>query len=174
ERGGPEPRMPGEPFDTTVSTLRSVTCADAGACVAVGDQGSIARSAGAGTGWTPRPSGIELPPGQLAVLGTPALFGVDCATTTVCVAVGGYGTILGSTDGGDTWSQRPSAVSQANDDPRELYDVTCPTATRCLAVGAYGEIVTSDDAGVSWPRIGSPTPYALNGVSCSGGGTCAA
>ena len=46
---------------------------------------------------------------------------IDCPTSTTCFTVGLEGTLLVSTDGGDTWLILPSGTSE------NLVDVTCPT-----------------------------------------------
>jgi phosphatidylinositol-3-phosphatase len=166
KRTGPLAKNPGETDPSAVSTLRAMSCTGSGACVAVGDEGSVATKADAGAEWEGRSEGASALP--LA----PNLFGVSCTDAGTCVAVGSYDTILRSTDGGESWDKRPSPLEKPSG--HELRGATCFAESDCVAVGAYGEILRSDDAGSSWDPIGSPTPYSLNGVGCSAGGTCAA
>ncbi|MCW2960586.1 MAG: hypothetical protein JWM90_973 [Thermoleophilia bacterium] len=75
------------------------------------------------------------------------------------IAVGGTGTILRTTDSGDTWTARASGTTQ------HLIDVTWSSATRVIAVGAAGVVVTSEDAGLTWTVRTSGTAQELQGVA---------
>jgi photosystem II stability/assembly factor-like uncharacterized protein len=166
ERSGPLPKTPGETDGSAVGTLRATACMDSGACVAVGDEGSVVSKGGPGDGWVPRSSGLHVP------LQTPNLFGVSCTGPGLCVAVGGFDTIVSSTDGGQSWSKQTSPASEPIGE--ELHAVSCFTGSDCVAVGAYGRVLKSRDGGSTWSEIPPPAPYSLNGVGCSSGGTCVA
>ena len=163
ERKGLVPVTPGNRTDPAVATLRAATCSDAGACVAVGDEGSVATKAGPSAPWLPALSGTR------GSQWTPTLFGVSCPGAGVCVAVGSYGTLLRSADGGRSWSTQSPAQPGA-----ELYGVDCFSESACVAVGAYGTTLRSTDAGSTWTEIAAVTPYGLNGVGCTAAGTCVA
>ncbi|MFL5894568.1 MAG: alkaline phosphatase family protein [Thermoleophilaceae bacterium] len=162
ERSGLVPRTPGDPAPTSVAALRSVDCMDSGACVAVGDDGSIATKAGPADSWRGTDSGVRQPPA------TPPLFGVGCTGAAACVAVGGYGTILRRAGATADWQKQASTTSN------ELYGVDCWSDADCVAVGAYGTALTSHDGGAGWSPAAPATPYPLNGVSCTADGRCAA
>ncbi len=96
------------------------------------------------------------------------LEGVSCATTSACVAVGDAGTILASSDGGESWSARSSGVGDG------LMSVNCADASDCVAVGDGGTVLTSSDGGATWSSRPSGTDAALNGVSCPRAVVCVA
>lgn len=77
---------------------------------------------------------------------------------------GWNGTILRSTDAGETWSPVKIPVTA------DLYSVTCLDANTALAVGGGGNILRSTDAGETWVKIDSPTGETLNSVASTGGG----
>ncbi len=96
---------------------------------------------------------------------------VACSTARICVAVGGTGTILSTTDGGVTWHKRYSGT------PVGLDAVTCVTKGVCLAVGEQlvhylnvhystgdrgGAILTSQDGGLTWRQRHNPMDTYLN------------
>lgn len=99
----------------------------------------------------------------------PAIYGIDCPTTTSCIAVGSGGTVLTSEDNGQIWQQRDSSITET------LLDVDCPTTTFCIAVGEYGVIYTTADWGNSWqiPDY-KALPYDLAAIDCPTTETCIA
>jgi photosystem II stability/assembly factor-like uncharacterized protein len=118
---------------TSGAGLRSVACATASDCIAVGDYGAIWTSADAGNTWLLRPSGT-----------TETLSGVTCASPSLCIAVGSstsQSVTLTSSDKGLSWTRRlgPGGLS-----------VICVTEQRCLSVNGSGYVGITDDAGVSW------------------------
>ncbi len=72
------------------------------------------------------------------------LFSVSVIDPKNAVAVGYYGTILQTQDGGETWLGRESGTS------RSLYSVSMPDAKHGWAVGQLGTILRTDDGGVTW------------------------
>lgn len=75
----------------------------------------------------------------------------------IILAIGVNGTILGSTDGGETWAARNSQVSLS------LNGITYGNGT-FVVIGAGGTILTSTD-GVSWAPRYSGTDQDLYGVT---------
>jgi photosystem II stability/assembly factor-like uncharacterized protein len=64
--------------------------------------------------------------------------------------------ILGSTDGGTTWTRQFAAAAP-------LLAGHAPAAGVCWIVGARGIVLLSRD-GVSWQQVASPAPVDLTGV----------
>src|SRR5581483_3777188 len=81
---------------------------------------------------------------------------VDANTGTV---VGEYGTIVRTTDGGNSWT------IQANDTTQTLWDVSFTDVSHGTAVGEGGTIVTTTDGGANWVTQPSGTTLQLRGVS---------
>ncbi len=101
------------------------------------------------------------------------LEGIDCATTSQCVAAG-VGT-ASSTDGGVAWKLKVPT------NPISLSGVTCPTSTNCLAVGTVasqgGTILSTTSGGLAWKTAKTfPISSALSlyGVACSTASNCVA
>jgi len=84
------------------------------------------------SGWTRQESGTTYTLNSVSF--------VDANTGT---AVGGHGTILRTTDGGDTWTQQESGTTAI------LYGVSFADADRGIAVG-YRTTVRTDDGGATW------------------------
>lgn len=118
------------------------------------------------------------------------LHGVDCPTSTFCVAVGSYtvsgGSIwaMSATWNGTSWTLQ--TVSKPTGSIRTvLLDVSCSSASACTGVGIYrdsGGLQTSFVErwnGTSWSHQTSPNPVGstntvFQGVSCVSGGLCVA
>ncbi|MGY2288604.1 WD40/YVTN/BNR-like repeat-containing protein [Pseudomonas sp. SDO528_S397] len=107
--------------------------------VAVGDRGHILYSDDQGTTWAQ----AKVPTRQLLT----AVFFADAQHGW---AVGHDAQILGSTDGGVTWTR------QYQDLKREapLLDVWFKDASTGFAVGAYGALVHTTDGGTTWEEVG--------------------
>ncbi len=79
-------------------------------------------------------------------------------------AVGPAGTILKSTDGGESWARKDSGTQQG------LWGVAVSSDGRTLwAVGSFGTILKSTDSGESWALKSSGTKADLVGVAASSG-----
>jgi len=136
-----------------------------------------------GTRW--RDLSAARPPGAASI----NLTGVSCAAATVCLAVGfyikssgGLG-MLAETWNGTTWTLHPPI--RPGGMPGDLTGVSCATARACMAVGSY---VNSSGArlalaeswnGTAWTVRPTAQPAnsdgsELNGVSCTGAGSCTA
>lgn len=72
------------------------------------------------------------------------LFSVSVVDDKNAVAVGYYGAIMQTQDGGDTWLRRESGTR------RSLYSVAMPDAKHGWAVGQLGTILRTDDGGATW------------------------
>jgi hypothetical protein len=170
--------------------LNSVSCPAAAKCVAVGFFGPTADSSVAlslaehwnGSTWArktaPAPAGIE----------DPGLFGVSCATTTSCVAVGfgtnstGHQLPIAELWNGTSWSGQTLPLPFGASDA-QLLAVSCSAATACTAVGASESGGTSKTLAERWNGSGwtaQTTPNqagaanTLLGVSCPTATACTA
>ncbi len=74
------------------------------------------------------------------------LYGVAAAGDLV-LAVGYWGTVLRSVDGGQIWSHQPTPTD------RTLYAVSLGDESRGWAVGAGGTLLQTTDGGVSWHKL---------------------
>lgn len=72
------------------------------------------------------------------------LFSVSVADDKNAVAVGYYGSIVETDDGGNTWHERPSGTTKS------LYSVSMADDKHGWAVGQVGTILRTDDGGVTW------------------------
>lgn len=101
---------------------------------------------------------------------------VACATMRLCVALGGSGLVLRSTDGGATWapgaSQLPMNVAP--------WSLTCPTSDECIATGVAtdfttakftSETFTSSDGGNTWTTWSDPSG-SPTGLTCTSALVC--
>ena len=173
----------------TDSRLRSVSCASASACAAVGfteNSGGTEVTLAErwnGTGWqiqsTPNPTGAK---GSV-------LTGVTCAPASTCTAVGYYQSssagqlALAERSNGTSW-QVHSTPMPAGVRDSELDGVSCVGASVCSAVGNYatlaGEFALAERwSGTSWKLQSTPVPAGakdveLNGVSCTSASACTA
>lgn len=175
---------------------------DAGKGVAVGVAGTIYESADAGMNWAPVNHGltelallavdkrgshtiavgqaglvmVEKAPGEWIKIDTgesSRLFSVSVNTQGFAAAVGEFGAVLKSADGGVTWTATaPDWAAFA--DPNafgtgepNIYAVSVAESGEITLAGEFGVILRSSDAGASWrvlrpvtPRV--PTLFALH------------
>ncbi|MBX7099767.1 MAG: hypothetical protein K1X89_18775 [Myxococcaceae bacterium] len=121
---------------------------------AVSNSGYIAKNALATTspgGWVQQGAGVT----------TQALNGVAAITLNAVQAVGQGGTIVGTTNGGTTWTEDPASTIVTTN---TLFSVSCRAASgaeACLAVGAQQTILKWD--GTTWTTkfAGGATPNFL-------------
>ena len=168
--------------------LRSVSCASATDCVAVGgvaDTGGINRGLiqhwdGDGWGDVPTPEGEAMEFKQ-----------VSCASPAWCVAIGTHydetaeevtGGIIEQWDG-ESWQVAPFPLP-AGSARAYLGDVSCTSSTACLAVGEYRtdtskwQLLAERWDGEEWRMVEAPEQFAegtsnsLRGVSCLSSTTC--
>lgn len=72
------------------------------------------------------------------------LFDMSFGSATSGMVVGGWGTILHSTDGGGSWLRQRGSSNES------LNSVSFRDANNVVAVGSWGSIFRSSDAGTSW------------------------
>jgi hypothetical protein len=118
------------------------------------------------------------------------LHGVDCPTTTFCVAVGSYtvsgGSIwaMSATWNGTSWTLR-TVSKPAGSIRTVLLDASCSSASACAGVGIYRDSEGLQTSfverwnGTSWSHQSSANPVGstntvLQGVSCVASSPCVA
>lgn len=127
------------------------------AIVAVGERGTILRSVDNAATWT-----------AAKPLTTATLTGVCFADAQHGWAVGHDALILGTSDGGVTWSKQWQGDNLSD----SFLDVIAFDTKHVIAVGAYGLYLTSADAGRHWEhRKILPDDYHFNRISRGPTGT---
>ncbi len=90
---------------------------------------------------------------------------VACPTPTVCYATAAQGTIIGTTDGGRTWT---GLLAGADPGP---WGLACPSATTCLAGSERNfHILRTTDGGRTWDLVYRPPLTSMDDVDGSGTG----
>ncbi len=111
--------------------------------IAVGQMGLVMVRDESGA-WTERRVGVE-----------ERLLSIDAHEDGLAVAVGGFGEVWISTDGGASWAAPDVAFSsfvEEGYDPH-LYAVEITAAGRIIVAGEFGLVVVSDDRGSSWRLV---------------------
>ena len=124
--------------------------------IAVGDFGTLIRTEDAGATWTkvPLPPDMKLPPDVADVVepGDVVLYAATFADAEHGWAVGEFGVILATTDGGSTWHPQTSPIETS------LFGVSFADAQRGWAVGIESTLLTTTDGGTSWQKTAVETP----------------
>jgi hypothetical protein len=89
------------------------------------------------------------------------LIGINFIDAITGTAVGGYGTILRTTNGGITWTLQTSGTG------RDLRSVSLTDANTGTAVGDYGTILRTTNGGINWTIQTSGTTNTLKAISFS-------
>ena len=178
--------QPPVPSGTLSAALSGVSCVTSADCVGTG---MYTQADGTTVGLAERWNGhawaqvpVKLPAGSAGG----ALFGVSCASSKSCVAVGSYGNAdsevvaLGESWNGETWTPSgPSAPAGATS--AGLQGVSCTWAAACVAVGWYTNAggyplgLAQSWNGRKWTQ--TPLPKSggyggLFGVSCASSKYC--
>lgn len=177
------------PEGASETAFKGIACRNPSACVAVG----YSVKSGKKTVFAARRvEGVWVTQAMPEPAGATSseLHGVDCPTTTFCVAVGSYtdggGSIwaMSATWNGTSWTlvsvPKPSGSIRT-----VLLDTSCSSASACAAVGIYrdaGGLQTSFVQrwnGASWSHQASANPVGstntvLQGVSCVASSPCVA
>lgn len=138
------------------NTLSAATCPDRNTCYAVGS-GTVMSSHDAGRHWTIT---FDKAPGTFTALSCPGSLTCYAITDT------GPGTvaILGSKDGGATWTRLWHGK-------QSLEHLACPSTDACYAAGQYASaLLTTTNGGATWLHRTPPLhPVA---IACPGTATC--
>lgn len=82
---------------------------------------------------------------------------VHCESKERVIAVGGYGYVIETRDGGTSWQKRNADMK--NPDGWHLYSIRrIPDTSTLLVAGEKGTLLRSRDNGASWQKL--PSPYA--------------
>jgi photosystem II stability/assembly factor-like uncharacterized protein len=133
--------------------LKDIDLASDTVFYAVGETGTILKSADGGQNWSAQTSGV-----------TEDLWSIFCTSASVCWAVGeddglgGDAVILYTSNGGTDWTEQTSGTTKV------LYDVFFASTTRGWAVGETGTILTTSNAGTTWTAQTSGVTNNINGV----------
>ncbi len=172
----------------TTSALNGVACSSA--CTAVGAAGTIVSSADGGATWTARTSGVttalngvacpsstcyaagasllKSADGTTWTAQTPnangqTLSGIACLDASQCFAGGALGTVVTTTDGGTTWTQRGNPISgpttALNSGPAGITAINaaaCSPARCALGTASAGDVMTSP---LVYVTVKATTPY---------------
>lgn len=87
-----------------------------------------------------------------------ALRDVDFADSLNGTAIGDAGTILHTSDGGQTWIPQQSGTTE------DLYSISVSDASTAHAVGSNGTILRTTDAGETWIQQSTPSSGTLRSV----------
>lgn len=137
---------------TRVPTRNMLCAVDAqgNQCWAVGHDSLILHSDDGGRSWTAQ---YHAPEDELP------LFDVWFRDADYGLAVGAYGLVLETTNGGDEWVRQ----SFGDFDPH-FYDITPGPDDRLYVAGEFGTILRSDDGGGSWEECESPYEGSFFGI----------
>jgi hypothetical protein len=141
-------QVPVPPASATAQNIfDSVSCTAPARCVGVGTIIQIAGASVAQIGFGDVLSGTTWTTSEPAwpAGGTGGLFAVSCVAETNCLATGGAGPLLTSTDGqaagvvwnGSAWGA-PTVATPPAGQGSSFIGVTCVTASYCVGVGAIG------------------------------------
>lgn len=171
-----------EPSGAQNSVLNAVSCSSASTCAAVGD---YTNTSGVevtlaehwnGVAWavqsTPSPAGAQFS----------FLSGINCLSSTACVAVGlsDQGSLAERSDG-TSWSIQSTPTSASPG--AALFSVSCTSSFACLAVGSTapgtGMTLAERWNGTKWTVQSTPNPSGaqdtvLNSIACSSSSACTA
>jgi photosystem II stability/assembly factor-like uncharacterized protein len=149
-------------FDN-LNALQGISCPSTSSCIAVANQGGLARTTDGGATWS-----------TVSVSTPPQLLAVSCASTMNCVAVGDDLALV-TTDGGMVWTEH--AIGGIGGPA----GISCASTLDCVAVGYTidfsGVIDITTDGGVTWSSQTAPTALPnspLLGVSCPSVSHCVA
>ncbi|UCE28247.1 MAG: M20/M25/M40 family metallo-hydrolase [Candidatus Coatesbacteria bacterium] len=130
----------------TKERLWSISMLDEFAGFAVGSGGTVLRTVDGGN-WT----AVQSPVSDW-------IFGIDFADYENGCVVCDRGTVLYTSDGGETWDFASSPAAE------RLYDISYGTDTVAWAVGRGGTILKTVDKGVTWLSQESGTDTRLYGI----------
>jgi photosystem II stability/assembly factor-like uncharacterized protein len=161
----------------TRNPLFSVDFADAQHGWAVGKSATILATTDGGRTW--RRQAVTAAPREGTdggELGDKHLFKVVAVDARTAWAVGDWGAMVRTTDGGQRWEDRSLGVVtvRVDEEPGRalntvtddviLYDVTFPDARHGYVAGEFGTVLRTTDGGETWSRSDTGTEKTLFGV----------
>lgn len=144
-----------EKLDTgTKRDLLSVAYASPQVSVAVGDFGTMVRSEDGGQTWSKvaLPTDLVLPEdiAEIVEPGDVLLYDIHFVTPEQGWAVGEFGVIFTTADGGKTWSAQKSPVETT------LFGVHFTDASHGFATGIEEVLLRTTDGGTTWEKVRVP------------------
>lgn len=144
-----------QPLDTgTTRDLLSVAFASPQVGVAVGDFGTMVRTEDGGQTWSKvsLPSDMVLPEDVAEIVepGDVLLYDVHFATPEQGWAVGEFGVIFATVDGGKTWTAQKSPVETT------LFGVHFSDVDHGFATGIEQVLLRTTDGGTTWDKVRVP------------------
>ena len=99
---------------------------------------------------------------------------IACPNVSRCVAVGWFGAMVWTSDGGRIWSGRGDTGVPTSE---VLYTITCPSALACYAGGGSNLILSTKDGGGHWSpdhtsTWGFPYSHGVTAISCPAADRC--
>jgi hypothetical protein len=160
------------PAGSTSAVPRSVSCASATFCEAVGRSSTGSGVVPLAEDWDGTSWQVQSVPGP-AGHSFEELFGVSCASASFCEAVGNG---PASPSFADVWNGTSWALQSM---PGHMGSVSCVSASFCAAVGSAGATGSAIWDGTSWTAQPVPGPVgsfgtSLHAVSCSSAQACEA
>lgn len=151
------------------SRMYSVGLSPSGMAVAVGEFGTVLKSADSGKTWSSvAPDWSALADPDAPGTGEPSLFSVQVSDTDVITIAGEFGVMMRSTDAGSTWQMLRPVKPKA---PTIFAMHLVPQGQgSSFAVGQTGELLVSSDGGATWGRCTSQTSMNFLGVAASPSG----
>lgn len=135
-----------------------------GVALAVGQFGTVLRSAAPGQAWQPVavdwralvPEGFD-----------PQLYDVMFTADGRALLVGEFGMILASDDGGQSWRAVHAPQSAEGEEGAELWAIDINARGLGVAVGQQGRMLLTDDGGRHWRELDTGFGDSLMGVDVS-------
>ncbi len=148
----------------TASDLGDIACTGVSTCISPGRNATIIATTDGRT-WSREGTPLD-------GAGFVTLDGVSCPSARVCYVGGEQCVILGSTDGGRTWSVQNGDRTYTSPG-QGFISIGCPSESHCYAVGFGGVIAATTDGGSHWA---TQQEYAsgkdLTDVACPSETTC--
>lgn len=176
--GVPKPKTEEEGHAETPAHLFGVNVLDNGHIVAVGDFGTIVVSKDRGATFQKRTFSVGVEPfagGNAGAIGglseeeetagaieEARLGAVSFADSQTGYAVGEFGLILRTQDGGETWTR------QASNTGKLLFSVHARAKAQVVVVGSEGTLLESADGGTTWQTASTGQTLHLFDVRCEG------
>lgn len=138
-----------------LKNLTTISCPSVSTCFVGDSLGNIFVSTDSGQSWQQHSIGVTAEIIDLACTSIKICYATANASTT-----GPKGSILATSDGGNTWKVQISDVQ------KYLAAITCPDSANCFVVGGQGTILSTSDGGLNWITYGTHVEEYLTSVTC--------
>ncbi len=126
------------------------------AIYAVGERGTVAYSDDEGDSFDLGDSNVD-----------EDLYDVSAISESKAIAVGENGTLIRTTDGGESWRSAAVSYDSSSHADIALRTVLMASATVGYAAGGNGLLLKTTEAGSDWEEIDSPTGEAINDIAAT-------